>query len=165
MSTSQKLIYELCQGDQPCMVDFDKLYEEGYNQNNSSTTHLGGLSGAVSDVGRDDVENLYGAFFKPVKYHTPYYSSMEMHTIHTPWLAAYKEHTFMNRIKELNEEPVLTYKELQISPVPTDKYVEYVPTIYKVEGFGPNKLQFNKLTTLIVVVFFIIVICFILNKI
>ena len=163
--SSQRLIYELCQGDEPCMVDFDKLYEEGYNQNTSSITHLGGLSGAISDTGRDDAENMYGAFFKPVRYRTPYYESMEVHTIHSPWLATHQEHTFMNRIKELNEEPVQTYKDLTLSPIPTNKYADYVPTIYRVEGFGPDKLQLNKSSNLIIVLFVVLLIYFIIKKI
>ncbi len=164
MSTSEKLIYELCGDDVPCAVDFDKLYEEGYHQNNNSTTHIGGLSGTISDVGRDDVDTLYGAQFKTVRYRTPYYENMEVHTVNTPWLAEHQEHTFMNRIKELNEEPVQTYKDLELSPVPIERYEEYVPTIYRLEGFGEPMLGTNKMTTLVVILLILFIIYCVLSQ-
>lgn len=162
MSTSQKLIYELCGEDVPCAVDFDMLYKEGYHQNNNSITHLGGLSGATSDIGRDDMETLYGAHFKAVQYRTPHYESMEVHTLGTPWLAEHQEQTFMNRIKELNEEPVQTYKDLKLSPIIETSYDNYVPTIYRVEGFSAGSNASN-LTKYLVVALAVLIIYFVLK--
>jgi hypothetical protein len=131
-------MYEPCDGSQPCIVEFNK---HGNRNNMSSMTHLGDLIGHMSDRGRDDLEQSLGAEFKHVKYQTPFYEKMKTYKFNRPWLAKHQEHTFMNRIKELNEAPVKTYDSLKLSPISQDKYDSYVPTIYVDPTRDYNEIQ------------------------
>src|SRR5438128_2608721 len=75
-------------------------------------------------------ETIYGSAFAPVDYLTPYYERTITAPIITPWLARdYDEATYMNRIKERNEEPVLTYRELKLTSIPEGNQE-------MIEGFG-----------------------------
>jgi hypothetical protein len=158
MPSIESLIPEICQGDTPCLINYDKPGETGYNKNFNSVTKLGNLSGHPSD----DSNTLYGAEFHTVNYNTPYYETMETRVTRTPWLAQdAQEATFMNRIKELNEEPVQTYKDLELSPISTNNYEKYVPVIYTVEGFDSNdKLQVKQILITILIIFVIYQIIF-----
>jgi hypothetical protein len=95
---------------------------------------------------------------------------MELHTVNTPWLATHHEDTFLNRIKELNEPPVQTYKDLKLSPIKQNRYHDYIPMVYKrsdytdgvntlFEDFGglrelqsfKNKTKFAKITKFVLI--------------
>lgn len=94
---------------------------------NASLVTLDGLDGSVPTDTREG--SVYGAEFMPVDMHTPYYERMLTTTVQVPWLAESEEGTYMNRLKELNEPPVQTYKDLKLTPVSQN-------THELVEGFG-----------------------------
>ncbi len=103
----------------------------------SSLTHLNGLSGAEN-------YETYGAQFETAEYKTPYYERIERVFVKSPWLGEHREHTYMNRTKERNQEPIQTYKNLKLSPIPAQMYETYVPTIYKIEDSGKRIITANK---------------------
>ncbi len=78
-----------------------------------------------------------GAQFKDIscKIKPKHYEKVERVTLVAPWnpIAIAHEATYMNRIKRLNEPPVETYRELELSSVPADNYEEYEPIIYTEE--------------------------------
>ena len=78
-----------------------------------------------------------GAQFKDIncKRDPHHYEKVETVTQVAPWnpIAIAHEATYMNRIKALNEPPVETYRELELSSVPADNYEEYEPMIYTEE--------------------------------
>lgn len=101
-----------------------------------SFTSLGGLEGASP---ADTIEGvLYGAEFMPVDMHTPYYERMIHTTVDVPWTAQPEEVTYMNKLKEMNEPPVLTYQDLKLSSIPQNTYEKYEG----IEGFGEGTYDF-----------------------
>jgi hypothetical protein len=129
---------QICQGDIPCVLEWNKLYEEGYNRNTSSLTHLNGLSGAPGEtVGNYQQETPYGAQFKEVTVPKQGYEQNVLVRVEAPWLAQHQEKTFMNITKELNEPPVKTYRDLKLESVGTQQNETYKPIIYKTEHFSP----------------------------
>lgn len=151
---------EMCQNNEACVIDWNKLRQWNNQEGNFATslTHLGGLEGVV-DTNTDD-RSVYGAEFMPVEMHTPYYERMLTETVKVPWLAQDMERTFMNRTKVLNEPPVQTYKELKLSSIPQQNY-EQVPE--QVEGFGENTQ--NLVFKILCVAFLIVLIYFLLKEI
>ena len=124
--------------DIPCMA-IKRRDDE--SDNGASLTHLGGLSGApalptVDSYGGGGLysSGIYGAQFKTIHKPTPYYDRNIPVTIVAPWLAQKQEATFMNRIKEKQEPPVKTYKDLKLSSIPDNMNEIYEPVIYKREA-------------------------------
>lgn len=116
-----------------------------------SFTHLGGLEGAP-----DTCEgNIYGAQFMSADMKTPYYERTISTNVKVPWLAQSEEATYMNRTKPLNEDPVLTYKELKLKSIPND--YSYI------EQFGENTQNF--VFKILTILFIILLIYYLLTKI
>lgn len=122
--------------DIPCM----KINKRGDFENKSSLTHIGDLPGApalpaVDSYGDGGIyaSTIYGAQFKEVQKPTPYYERNIPVTVTVPWLAEEQEKTFLNNTKEKQFPPVKTYRDLELSPIPDQKYESYVPTIYERE--------------------------------
>lgn len=153
---------EICNNDVACMANFNKMrskYEKaGYY--NTSLTHLNGLSG-VTPVDTDQ-GSIYGAEFKTVHSKPAYYEYLTSELVEAPWLGQPVETTFMNQLKVLNEEPVQTYKDLQLSSIPQDRNEVYKPIIY-LEGFGKNDTQ-NYFFKLLMVFVVILIIFLLLRK-
>ncbi len=149
---------EFCPQDVPCVKDWDMLSESGVHENRSSLTHLNGLSGVESDMSTYN-NNMVGAEFKIVDYIRPNYirngyEKTEEVIVKPPWTAEFQEKTFMNEIKARNEPPVPTYRDLKLSPIPTQRHETYVPIIYRVEGFDgtDRQSQFVMLIKLLIVI-------------
>jgi hypothetical protein len=92
-----------------------------------SLTDLDGMDGSMPVDTKEG--SVYGAEFMPVEMHTPYYEKMLTTTVEVPWLAEPEEESYMNRLKEMNEPHVQTYRELKLSPVSDNVH-------QTVEGFG-----------------------------
>lgn len=115
----------------------------------TSLTKIDGLDGA-------DEKDVYGAQFQNVEgvLHTPFYDRVITQKVKVPWLAEPQEATYMNRTKELNEEPYKSYRELRYQAIPAENNSFINP-----EFFGPGKEWIFKLLSLaliIVAVYFII---------
>jgi len=147
---------EMCQNNEACAVDWQKI--NGWNDKEgnfeTSLTHIGNLEGSVDANLYDGT--VYGAEFMPVEMHTPYYERMTRETVEVPWLGQEMEQTFMNRTKVLNEPPVQTYKELKLSSVS--------PIAFEtLEGFGENTQ--NLVFKILCVLFLIILIYYLMKEI
>lgn len=147
---------EFCNNSVPCMADWNKIREKYENKNyfNTSLTYLDGLSGSVPL--NTDEGSIYGAQFMPIDMKTSYYEMMTTETVQVPWLAQDQERTFMNRTKELNEEPVQSYKDLKLSSIPQEQNEKYKPLIY-IEGFNYFDTEHYrfKIIMILVVIFII----------
>ena len=127
---------ELCQGQVPCMGEWNKLrgFWEKEGTFKTSLTHLDGLSGAVP-YGSEEA-SIYGSEFKHTDINTPYYDRMTTERVIAPWEAELEEKTFMNTLKELNQRPFTTYQNIENKPIPQEKYES-------VEGFGSDTKNIN----------------------
>ena len=140
-------IAKLIEEPSPCIIDWDKV--PGFNNKEgdfkTSTDHLDGIEG-VSDK---DQYDLYGAAFMTITdMHTPYYDRMITQDQNRPWFGQSMETTYMNNTKILNEDPVLTYKELKLSNIDSNNYES-------VEHFGENtqNLVFKILFAMFIMMF------------
>jgi hypothetical protein len=141
-----KEIIKYCEDGNPCVLD-----APSYSTN--SLTHLGLLPGGP-DTDSNAQDNEYGAQFKSVNYKTPYYQLFVHERVKVPWLAAKCESTFMNRIKEKNEPPVKSYKDLLLSPLPYDNYGRVVEDFVAEESAGTiNPVSFIVFCVLCIVFF------------
>lgn len=122
--------------NKPCLL------KDNIKKNTNSLTHLYDLQGApelqaVSTFGKNNKSSIdYGAEFKTINRQTPYYERNIKVRVSPPWLAKEQEKTFLNYTKMLNREPVKTYKDLELSPIPDQKQETYEPIIYTMED--PN---------------------------
>ena len=139
----------------PCAIDWNKV--PGFNNKEgdfkTSVDHLDGLAG-VSDK---DQYDLYGAAFMTIDdMHTPYYDRMITQVQNRPWFGQNMETTYMNNTKILNEDPVMTYKELRLSDIDSNNYET-------IENFGENTQ--NLVFKMLFIIFVIAFICYILKQI
>ena len=107
----------------------------------TSLTHLGNLSGYYNDK-----NSTYGAEFNEVKALTPYYERAIHYIDHKPWKHQYFDTTYLNYYKRRNEDPVITYKELEFKPISANNYesVEGFNNISKCNnGCNNNYSNFN----------------------
>jgi len=117
--------------DIPCIINNNKI-------NRGSLTQLGSLSGAPTDK-----NSINGASFKVVNYDTPHYEKIVTERVIAPWLAQNQERTFMNRIKEKNQDEVKTYANYKLYPIPDQKYETYEPIINITENTKCNNNKNN----------------------
>ena len=110
---------------------------------NASLTSLGYLDGTMPFDTQEG--SVYGAEFMPVEMHTPYYDRMLTATVEVPWLAEPEEGSYLNRLKEMNEPPVQTYKELELKPV--NQNINET-----VEGFNNLKMNYVVFLKVILIV-------------
>lgn len=92
----------------------------------TSLTDLGNLQGYDYDGSK-----TYGAEINDIEITPKFYEKTETKFLKRPWLAESAEVTFMNNTKLLNEPPVQTYKDIQLTAIPQQKYES-------VEPFGPK---------------------------
>lgn len=124
-----------------CALGWTQDYSTNPQVPQPSLTELGGLEGAVP---LDTIEgSVYGAEFMPVDMHTPYYEKMLTTTVAVPWLAQNEEATYMNRLKELNEPPVQTYRDLKLSSIPQEIHAGLEGFNDGLEGFDTSIEGFN----------------------
>ncbi len=110
----------------------------------TSLTNLGNINGYS-----DNNNNILTAEFNEIKSLTPYYERTIHYVDQKPWGKRYMDTTYMNHSKLMNEEPVVTYKELELKPIPYGNY-------QFVEGFGENSQNFYaKLLSFMFVMFMI----------
>lgn len=107
---------------EPCDVDWSQIAgftnREGHFQ--TSTDGIDGISG----VSEKEQYNLYGASFMTAEdLHTPYYDRLITVRSNKPWFGQSMEQTYMNNTKKLNEDPVQTYKQLQLSSIDPNTHV------------------------------------------
>lgn len=120
----------------------------------------------IPGVQESSDDYVYGAAFREVKTYTPYYQKTIKKCASVPWLAKNEEAHFMNRYKAINEPPVVTYKELELSSVPYTNYENvpksyyFDPNILSIEGFGGNRQLYA-----LKIVFIILLIVLIYNLI
>ena len=118
-----------------------------------SLMELGNLEGTEPI---DHIEGiLYGAEFMPVDMHTPYYEKMLTATVDVPWTAQPEEVTYMNRLKEMNEPPVLSYQDLKLSSINQNTNEKFEGFGESIEGFGEGSydLVFKALLILFLLFF------------
>lgn len=82
-----------------------------------SLTHLGNISGYYNDG-----NSVYGAEFNEIPALTPYYERVVHYTDQKPWIGQNMDKTYMNYSKMMNEDPVLTYKQLEFTAPPEDNH-------------------------------------------
>ena len=154
---------ELCQNNEACIIDWNKLRQWNDKEGNFATslTHLGGLEGSIPPNKEDG--SIYGAKFMPVTMHTPYYERMTTQTVNVPWLAQDMEKTFMNQTKVLDEPEIKAYRELKLSNVPQQMYENVEKTGETIEGFGENTQ--GLIFKILCVVFLIALIYFLMKEI
>ena len=133
--------------DEPNVAEWIKLRSQLDENiaNTTSLTKLDGLEGSYE-------EDVYGAEFQNVDgvLHTPYYDRFLTQRVAVPWLAQKQEATYMNRTKELNEEPYKSYRELRFSPIPSEKHGKA-----NLESFDAGQEWIFKIISLILIVFVI----------
>lgn len=104
--------------------------------------------------------DIYGAQFQEAKESTNNiannretrpYEYIIKEKITPPWLGNGCENTFMNVIKERNQAPVKTYKQLILSPIPTQK------TASVVEGF--RRMSNNRNVMLLSIIIIMLILC------
>jgi hypothetical protein len=83
----------------------------------TSLTHLGNISGY-----NDNPDNVYGAEMTEAKTLTPYYERVVHYIDQKPWINQSFDKTYNNYYKQMNETPVVTYREYDLSPVSQDNY-------------------------------------------
>lgn len=76
---------------------------------------------------------VYGATIKEVKRDVPYFTTTVSRIVEAPWLGQPYEGSFMNNIKRLNEPSVKTYRDLEVSSVPSQTHETYMAP----ENFDP----------------------------
>ena len=74
--------------------------------------------------------------------------------VQVPWLAESEEGTYMNKLKEKNEEPVKSYKDLILSSI--------TQFFYEPEGFGDG--IGNLLFKILLIIFLLCVICYLVKN-
>lgn len=82
----------------------------------TSLTDLGNISGNHED------SDTYGAIINEVNALTPYYERSIHYIDQKPWANKNMDKTYNNYYKAMNEGPVATYRELELKPIPQDKY-------------------------------------------
>lgn len=131
------------------MLDSNKIFSDNPTENlGTSLTKIGGLSGAPE--GSPVKDFAYGAQFEDIPWpHTGNYDRVITVRVDPKWAAQPFETTFMNVLKARNEDPVPTYRNMEMSPIPAEQYEKYEPIIYTadeptlcnkkvVEGFEPR---------------------------
>lgn len=120
--------------------------------NNNSLTHIGDINGMV-DVNSPEW-NMYGAQFKRIDPHYPYYLYTKDYVIAPPWYNTYMEGNYLNNIKTKNEPVVVEYADLKLTAIPDSVY-QYV------EGFGNSNN--NLVFWFIIIVLVIIIFCYVIR--
>lgn len=94
----------------------------------------------------------YGSEIKNDNKQPTYFEKKYKHTVIAPWLAHSQEKTFMNRTKMLNENDVLTYRDIVLSNIPTEKYQSPQPIIYTVEKFDEKQINQKSFLILLIII-------------
>lgn len=76
-------------------------------------------------VALNEQHKYTGAEFKEINNIPTYFQVDPTYTVIAPWLGQNAEATFMNRTKELDQPPVRTYVDYQMSSIPQLDYGEY----------------------------------------
>lgn len=145
---------------------------KGHMRGNGIGTNAYGLQSSMPNPGAQFKDVSCEARFK----NPHHYEKVETVTLVAPWnpIAIASEATYMNRIKRLNEPPVETYRELELSSVPADNYEEYespisieeipspIPSLIcpnKIEGFS-NKENNDYMWSIILCILMATICCF-----
>jgi hypothetical protein len=72
--------------------------------------------------GNHENSEVYGAEINEVNALTPYYERSIHYVDQKPWGNKNMDKTYGNYLKAINENPVITYRELELKPVSQDKY-------------------------------------------
>lgn len=79
-----------------------------------------------------------GALMFEIPHKPGWYEYDERVTVKAPWLGQPMEGTYMNSLKRHNEPPVLTYRDLEFTPIPANDYGNYKPAMFLDEPGIPD---------------------------
>jgi len=114
----------------------------------NSLNGIGDMNGLTFD---DNTKSLYGAVMKDAIIKPTYYEYTIDTVRRVPWLGKYSEDTFMNNTKRLNEDPVVTYRDYKLMPIPQSMQGKVK------EEFNAAKSHKNMIIFIVMIIILIII--------